>query len=127
MHERGAVVVGWLTKVVAALAVIAICGFDSVAIMATHVSLQDDANSAAEAANLAWNERGHNVQAAYDAAYEWANQHHETLPIKDFSVQPDGTVHLRLDKKTTTLIVHRVGPLKKYADVSQPGVASSPQ
>ena len=127
MHERGAIVVGWLTKIVVVLAIVGVCGFDLVAITASHVTLKDDANTAAEAANTAWNENRGSVQAAYDAAYVWAAQHHEAIPLEDFSVEPNGTVHLRLTKTTTTLLVHRVGPLKKYADVSQSGSATSPQ
>jgi hypothetical protein len=127
MNERGAIVVGWLTKIVVALAIVAVAGFDAVAIGASHVTLTDDANAAAEAANLAWNESHGNVQSAYDAAYAFAVQHNEQAPIQDFSVEKDGTVRLVLTKTTTTLVVHRIGPLKKYTKVSQPGSATSPQ
>ena len=127
MHERGAIVVGWLTKVVAALAILGIGGYDAVAIGAARVTLTDDANAAAEAANLAWNDSRGNVQAAYNAAYVWAQQHGVEAPVDDFSVERDGTIHLRLTKTTTTLVVHHIGPLKKYTTVSQPGTASTPQ
>ena len=127
MHEHGAIVMGWLTKVVVALAIVAIIGFDTVAVMASHVTLKDDANGAAEAANTAWNENHRSVQAAYDAAALFARQHGEELPVRDFSVDPTGTVHVRLTKTTTTLVFQRIGPLKKYTTTTQTGEASSPQ
>src|SRR4051794_31508065 len=123
-HERGAIVVGWLTKIVLFLAVVFICGFDAVAIGASHVTLTDDANGAAEAANIAWNESHGNAQAAYNAAYAFAHQHNAEAPLQYFTVDAAGTVHLRLTKTTTTLVVHRVGPLKKYRHVTEAGEAS---
>jgi hypothetical protein len=125
MHERGTVVLGWLTKVVVALAIVGIAGFDTIAIIASHVSLTDDANAAAEAANTSWND-DHNVQLAYNAAVTSAEQHGAQVPVKDFSIARNGTVHLTLTHTVTTLVVRHIGPLKKQADVTAKGEATTP-
>ena len=81
----------------------------------------------AEAANFAWNDSKHDVQKAYDAAYAYAQQHDAEIPVNEFRIDTDGTVHLRLYKTATTLVVQRIGPLEKYADISATGSASTPQ
>jgi alkylation response protein AidB-like acyl-CoA dehydrogenase len=126
MRESGAIVVGWLTKLIAGLAVVGVVGFDVVAIMAADVTLTDNANTAAEAANKAWVDSHGSVQAAYDAALAVAAQHHAQAPVHDFSITRDGTVHLRLTRTATTLLVQHIGPLKKQADVSAKGEAHTP-
>jgi hypothetical protein len=125
LHERGAVISGWLAQLAICLAVFGLVAFDVIAIVAGHVSLKDDANSAAEAANQAWNE-SHNVQTAYNAAVAVAEQNGAQAPVEDFSIARDGTVHLRLTKTATTLLVTHIGPLKKTADVAAEGEASTP-
>jgi hypothetical protein len=118
--------VGWLAKLVVGLAIFGVIGFDAIAIMASHVSLTDDADSAAEAANRVWVESHGNVQAAYDAALAVATEHNAQAPVTDFSVTRDGTVHLRLTRTATTILVKHIGPLKKEADVSAVGEAQTP-
>ena len=125
MHERGAIVMGWLAKLVAVLAVVGLLGFDLVAIAASHVTLEDHANRAAEAANREWNET-RNVQASYDAAAAVALREHAEIPVADFTIAPDGTVQLRLTRTATTLVVQHIGPLEKQADVSAEGEAHTP-
>lgn len=124
--ERGDIVLGWLTRVIVTLAVFAIVAFDVVAIITAKLGVSDDAQSAAEAANSAWVDTKGNVQAAYNAAAAFAESHGETCPVKDFSVTSTGVVHLRLDGKATTLITGKLGPLKKLAQISGTGQASTP-
>ncbi|MDX6286156.1 MAG: hypothetical protein QOG53_1641 [Frankiales bacterium] len=126
MHERGTVVLGWLTKLVAVLAFVGVAGFDLVAIAASHVTLSDDAQTAAEAANKAWQDKPGNVQGAYDAALASAESNHATLPVTDFSITRNGTVTLRLTRTATTIVVQHIGPLKKQAEVSAEGTATTP-
>ena len=45
--ERGGIVLGWLTRVVVILAVVAIIAFDVVAIATARLGTSDDANAAA--------------------------------------------------------------------------------
>jgi hypothetical protein len=124
--ERGDIVLGWLTRVVVTLAVVAVIAFDSIAIVTAHFSLSDDAQSAAEAANAAWNEHRGNVQDAYNAAAAYAEQHGEELPVKDFTVTPTGVVQVELTRKAATLVVGHLGPLKKLAEIHGTGQATTP-
>jgi hypothetical protein len=124
--ERGDIVLGWLTRVIATLAVVALIAFDSVAVLTARLGVSDDAQSAAEAANTAWNDNHGSVQAAYNAAAAYAEEHGEECPVKDFSVTSTGVVKLRLTGKATTLVVGHIGPLKKLAAIHGAGQATTP-
>ncbi len=125
-RERGDVVLGWLVRIVIVLGLVAVIGFDTVAIASSRFSITDDANSAAEAANYAWVQNNGNVQAAYDAAAEYADSHQETLVQKSFTISRTGEVHLTLESHATTLVVGRIGPLKKLAVTTGKGSATTP-
>jgi hypothetical protein len=124
--ERGDIVLGWLTRVVVTLAIVAVIAFDSIAIVTSRLGVTDDAQSAAEAANTAWNEHPGSVQEAYNAAAAFAEQHGEECPVKDFSVSPAGVVKLRLTGKATTLVVGHVGPMKTLTEIHGAGEATTP-
>jgi hypothetical protein len=124
-RDSGSVVIGWLTKLAVAIAIVGVALFDTLAIGAARLGATDDANTAAEAAVAAYH-TGHNVQAAYQAAVETLPSDTESLPPQQFLVEPDGSVNLVLRRTTTTLVAHRIGPLKKYAVVVVHGEASQP-
>jgi hypothetical protein len=124
--ERGDVVLGWLTRVVVVLALVTLAIFDTIAIASARFSVTDDANSAAEAANYAWNQNNHNVQEAYNAAASYADQHKESIAPKSFTIAPSGEVHLVLHRQATTLVVGHIGPLKKLANTTGKGSATTP-
>jgi hypothetical protein len=124
--ERGDIVLGWLTRVVISLTIVAIIGFDSIAILTARLGVTDDANAAAEAANAAWVDSHGNVQTAYNAAAAYAERHKESCPVKDFSVSTTGAVRLRLEGKATTLVVDHLGPMKQLADIHGIGQATTP-
>lgn len=123
MHDRdrGSMVVGWLVKLAAVLTIVGIVGFDGISLAVARLNSQDDANSAASAAAAAW-QQTHDVQRAYDAATESAGTH-ETVNAKTFSIDANGTVHLTLTRTATTLVMYRLGPLKKYTVVTVHGEA----
>lgn len=125
--ERGDIVLGWLTKLIVALAIIGVVVFDSMAVVVARVSAEDDANTAAMAASDTWvAQRGeHNLQLAYNAAAAAVAGKDETVLTNGFTIDPDGTVHLRLTKHATTLVMYRVGPLKKYTWVTVSGQGKS--
>jgi hypothetical protein len=125
-RERGDVVLGWLTRVVVVLALIAVVAFDLIAVVSSRVSVTDDANAAAEAANYSWNDKVGNLQAAYEAAVGYADAHNETLVANSFSIAKNGTVHLTLRAKATTLLMGKIGPLKKFAETTGKGSATTP-
>jgi hypothetical protein len=124
--ERGAIVLGWLSRVVIVLVLVAIALFDTIAIASARFSITDDANSAAEAANGAWNQSNGNVQMAYNAAAEYADAHGDTITPKSFSITKTGSVRLTLTSHATTLVVSHIGPLKKLAKTSAVGTATTP-
>jgi hypothetical protein len=124
--DRGSIVVGWLTKVVVTLAVVALIAFDLISIVTARLGVTDDANSAAEAANVAWNDTKGNVQSAYNAAAAYAESHGETCPVNYFHISSTGEVHLRLSGSATTFAVGHIGPLKKLATVHGDGDATTP-
>ncbi|GAC1323261.1 MAG: hypothetical protein NVSMB13_02900 [Mycobacteriales bacterium] len=115
--ERGDVILGWLTKVTLALALLGLVAFDSISLVVAHVAAQDDAVEAVTAGAEAWKARP-DLQAAYNAAAKVADGHTDSVETATFSADPDGTVHLRLHRKATTLVLYRISPLARYADVT---------
>ncbi|MDQ1696487.1 MAG: hypothetical protein QOJ03_1840 [Frankiaceae bacterium] len=122
-RDRGSIVVGWLTKLVAVLAVLGVMLFDALSVTAAHLGAEDDASQAATAAQADYR-TSHNVQTAYNAAVDSLSSDAETIPSQTFSIDSTGTVRLVLERTTKTLIVHRIGPLKKYSTVTASGEAS---
>jgi hypothetical protein len=124
-RDSGSIVLGWLTKLVVVIAIVGVAMFDALAIGAAHLGATDDASTAATAAAADYR-TSHNVQSAYNAAVDTLPSSSESLPPKQFVIAPDGTVNLVLVRTTTTLLVHRIGPLKKYDVVSVHGESSPP-
>src|SRR4051812_48928733 len=108
-RDTGSLVLGWLVKIAAALALFAVIAFDAISIGAAHVTGQDDADGAAFAAADNWRDT-HNAQQAFDAAQEAADAKNETVLANGFSIDRDGTVRLLLRRTATTLVAFRVGP-----------------
>jgi type II secretory pathway pseudopilin PulG len=124
-RDSGSIVLGWLTKLIVAIAIVGVALFDTISVAAARLGATDDASTAAEAAVAAYHS-SHNVQEAYQAAVETLPSDTESLPPRQFVVQPDGSVNLVLRRTTTTLVAHRIGPLKKYAVVVVHGEATQP-
>jgi len=122
-RDNGSIVIGWLTKLAVAIALVGVALFDSLAIGAAHLGASDDASTAAEAAAASYH-TSHNVQAAYQAAVDTLPTDSESIAPQQFIVEPDGTISLVLERTTTTLVAHRIGPLKKYAVVVVHATAS---
>ena len=121
--DRGDIVVGWLVRVVASVAVVGVLLFDAVSIGAAKMSVTDEASQAARAASDSWLSR-HDQQAAFDAAWAEAVDSNptNTVDTKNFRVEQNGTVHLTVERTAPTLVLRLVGPLRHWADVSGEGV-----
>lgn len=118
MRDSGSIVLGWLTKLALSVAVFGLVAFDGIALVTTHFQAADHAETAALAAADTWKST-HDVQAAYNAAVAEVDASGETIDAKSFKVDAsDGHVTLTLHHEAATLWMHRVGPLKKYVDVS---------
>ncbi len=115
--ERGDVILSWLTRVVAVIAVVAVVGFDGLSIAVARVSAKDDANTAAVAASTAWRTDKGLLAPTLLAAQNSAAQHGETVLPTSLTVEPDGTVHLKLERIATTLLVRHIGPVSSWATV----------
>jgi hypothetical protein len=124
-RDNGSIVIGWLTKLMVATAIIGLALFDTLSIGAAKLGASDDANTAAEAAGADYR-TSHNVQSAYQAALDTLPSDAETIPPRQFVIEPNGTVELVLHRTTTTLVAHRIGPLKKYAFITVHAVATPP-
>jgi hypothetical protein len=122
--DRGDVILGWLTRVVVTIVLITSIGFDGLSIGLTHVSSHDDADTAAIAASHAWLQNAGNSNrnaATLSAAVEAIGQHGEMLVPGTLYVSTDGTVTLELQRQATTVLVHRLGPLRSWADITVKG------
>ena len=124
MHDSGSIVLGWLTKLVASMALLGALWFDGIALVKTNVSAADEANTIAGIAADTYKST-HNVQTSYDAAASEAAKTNDLVDVKQFIVrESDGHVTLTIHKLATTLWMHRIGALKKYTDISATGQGS---
>lgn len=118
MDDRGDIVLGWLTKLVATLAVLGVIGFDLISLGTARFQAEDHAQSAVRAANEAYGS-SKDLQTAYDAALAEVVQHGDTIDPQTFSVAPDGTISLTLHRTAPTMLVEKVAPLREWADVER--------
>lgn len=103
LDDCGGIVIGWLTRLIVSMTVLAVVAIDTVSIGIAHVGSVDDANRAAQAASVAW-QSTHNIERAFAAAQETAGGGEEVL-TKGFSADRDGTVHLTLQKTAKTVVI----------------------
>lgn len=114
MDDRGDIVLGWLTKVVAVLAVLGVLGFDAISLGAARFQAEDHAQLAARAAAETYRS-GEDLQAAYDAAVSEVLEHGDTIDPQTFTVAEDGTVTLTLLRVAPTMLLEKIGPAKDWA------------
>jgi hypothetical protein len=114
--DAGAIVIGWITKLVVVFAIIGVLGFDAISVGLGYTSTADDANNAVQAASQSY-ERSHDLQAAYTAA-EAVIKPTETIGTKDFTIQPDGTTSLSVTNTAHTLVLYRTSQTKGLAVVT---------
>ncbi len=110
-------ILGWLTRLAATIALVAVIGFDGLSIGLAHVSANDDAKNAAQAASQVWQSTHGNGPQTLAAAQQVIAQHGETLVPGSLQVLSDGTVLLRIHRQASTVLVRRLGPLRSWADV----------
>jgi hypothetical protein len=105
--DTGDVLLGWLTRLIAGLAIVAVLGIDAVTVGMATVSVQDQANTAAGAARDSYGNQ-HNVSVALKAAQASAleSDSHNVISTTDFSISPTGAVTLHLHRTINTLVAH---------------------
>lgn len=120
--DRGDIVLGWLTKVVVALSVVGVLGFDGISLLHARVSADDSAVQAAIAARDGW-QNTQDAQFAFAQAQSSASETGVTLYVKDMVIEPDGTVRVVVHKKAKTFFLRHVGKLDSIADITGHGRA----
>lgn len=122
-RDAGAIVLGWLTKVVISLAVLGFLSYDGIAILTANVSAADRANTlASEAADDVRAMR--DVNKAYAAISAQAAESGDTIEPKDFQVSSNGHVTLVVRHEASSLWMNRIGPLRKFLHVHATGEGS---
>ena len=119
--DRGDIVLGWLTKLVAVLGLLGLLGFDGLSLAQARFQAADRATTAASAASSSWTATK-NLQTALNAAYA-TTQDGDTIETSSFRIAPDGEVTLRLHHTATTLLLQRVHALRHYAEAVETGTA----
>lgn len=123
-NDRGAVRLVTITRLVVVLAIIGVFGFDGFSIMSNDVATENNAQTAAYAASQSWH-HSPNLGAAYQAAVTSIAGTQDTVLTRNFSVDPDGTIHLLLRHTAHTVVFNRIGPLRHLTVATQHGDANS--
>lgn len=114
--DAGEIVLGWLTKVTVVLATLGVLSYDGIALVTTHVSVDDHAQTiASKAADDVVSTRS--IDVAYRSAATEAEASGDTLAPADFVVDPDGTVHVTLEREATSVWMVHISPLKRFLTV----------
>jgi len=116
--DRGGIVLGWLVRLVVVMVAVGLPAFDGLSILAANVRVQDDADTAASAASEAYREAPDAQQALLAAEDSVADRSTTTVEPGSFSVTPDGTVTLSVERTASTLLVRRVDRISSWSDVS---------
>lgn len=122
--DAGSIVLGWLVRVAVVLGVLGVLAFDGISLGTAHLSLADQATTAAQAASDRW-VASHDVQAAYDAAVASAREANpdDTVRTDDFTVTPDGHVTLTLEREAHSLIFRSLPVTRDWVHVVETGSA----
>ena len=112
--EGGAIVMGWLIKLTLALVVVAIIGYDAVAIAYNKVSTAEDARAVANAANEAIVLHRAKKKDAMEAALEQAHARGVELTEQDVVFDKKGAVTVTVTSDVTTVVTQYIGWLDGY-------------
>ena len=117
--DTGDIVVGWLVRLVASLAVVGVLVFDGVSLGVARLDVADDAASGSRAASRAV-ESGATTQAAYDAAWRAVVEDRVgvDLPVAGFAVGADGTATVTVERSVPTLVLQYVPGSDDWLTVS---------
>lgn len=124
-RDAGGIVIGWLVKLVVVVVLVAVVAFDALSVGISRLNGTDDANAVALAAATVW-QQTHDLQASVDAAEEAVPDKNESLVPHSLSIDADGTVHLELRRQAQTLVMFRIGPLRRYTFAVVKGESGPP-
>jgi hypothetical protein len=123
-NDLGAVRLTTTVWLFAVLAIVGVFGYDGFSIMSNNVSTEDNAQTAAFAASSAWHHTP-NLAAAYQAAVTSIAGTGDKVLTRDFSVDPDGTIHLLVRHTAHTVVFSRIGSLRHITVAIEHGDANS--
>ena len=134
LRDEQGVVVAWLVRLVLGLAVAGVILFDAAALVINYFGLDSAADEMAVAVATDVERLAPGQVINCDVknavgppfcmtAHELANEHEATL--LEASRDPEGQITVRLRRTAETLIVQRVGFLKKYGVAKAQGLAGS--
>lgn len=125
-HDRGDIVLSWLTKLVVIMGLAGILFFDAISVGVTATSLTDQGNFAAREASEAW-QSSKSVQKAYEAALASAVEANpqNRIDTKTFRIDADNTVRLTISRKATTLVLYRWSRTAGWAELDREGKGKS--
>lgn len=123
-NDAGAVRLATMTWLIVVLAVAGVFAYDGVSVMTSRVSAENDAQTAAYAASQEWHST-QNLDETYQAAVTSIAGKGDTVLTRDFTVDPDGTVHLLVRRRANSIVFKRIGPLRQYTVAIEHGDANS--
>lgn len=120
--DRGDIVLGWLVRVIALLAVLGVMAFDGLSVVSSRLSIDDQATTAARAAADSW-AASHDMQGAFNAAWRTATESDATndVDVKAFRIDATGAAHVTLRREAPTFVMRLVPPLRRLAVVRAVG------
>lgn len=119
--DRGDIVLGWLAKVTIVLGLLGAMAFDAVSVAAASIAATDAANGAATIGAEAWRNTHGDIQSAYDAALDYAEEHGGTIEPKEFEVDGDGNVTVRFRREASSILLFRTKTTKKLTQINVSG------
>lgn len=124
--DRGDIVLGWLVRVIALLAVVGVLAFDALSIGSSRLSIEDQATDAARQAADTW-AGSHDAQRAFDDAWRSATEANATNEVDaaSFSIDPSGRAHVKVTREAPTFVVRLIPPLRHLALLHTEGVSTA--
>ena len=124
--DAGVVVIGTLAKLMIFLAVMGSAGYDSLSLVAAHVSVAEDAQEAAMIGHGVLARNG-TPQQAYAAVLEYCDEHGDTLARNGFAVVvTNRAVTVTLSRQAHTIVSARVPKLKEFVVATATATAKDP-
>ena len=122
--DSGTIVLGWLTKLAVTLGLLGFLAYDGVALVTATFSVADRANTYANDAASDYRTTK-DINKTYEQVAAEAMSNDDTVDLRSFSIDTDGTAHVTARHTATTLWMDRVGFMKKWTHVSGKGEGAS--
>ena len=117
--DSGAMVLGWLTKLILVLVVGGVVLFDVIAVAYGQVSAADDARQVARIATDAIVLKNASPDEAAKLAYTRAQTRGIDVTPEAINVERDGSVTVVIDRDIQTLVAYRIGPIEHLSRVTE--------